>query len=221
MHARDQQPMRQNRLLIGITSICITVTCGPIGWNLLLAFQVAPLPKWLHPLAVFLFMSCWILPLAWFPIALLSPLFALTAVFVKPIRPYLFIAILVWFFSWASFPVSRQSSFGRNWGLERITVQAEPLIKAIETHKIQKGEYPPDLEALLPEYIAEIPYTGAVGYPDFEYSRGESENYQLLVHTPMPGINFDVFVYWPKGNYPPEMYGGSVESIKDWAYVHE
>lgn len=35
------------------------------------------------------------------------------------------------------------------------------------------------------------------------------------------GINFDVFVYWPEGNYPDSMYGGWVERIGHWAYMHE
>ena len=34
-------------------------------------------------------------------------------------------------------------------------------------------------------------------------------------------LQFDCFVYWPERNYPEHMYGGWVERMGDWAYVHE
>jgi hypothetical protein len=34
-------------------------------------------------------------------------------------------------------------------------------------------------------------------------------------------VNWDVFFYWPGQQYPAYGYGGSIERIADWAYVHE
>ena len=42
-----------------------------------------------------------------------------------------------------------------------------------------------------------------------------------MIGCPSGGINFDVFVDWPERVYPMSMYGGGVERIKNWAYVHE
>jgi hypothetical protein len=34
-------------------------------------------------------------------------------------------------------------------------------------------------------------------------------------------LQFDSLVYWPERTYPDFMYGGGVERIGDWVYVHE
>jgi hypothetical protein len=43
----------------------------------------------------------------------------------------------------------------------------------------------------------------------------------LYVDTPRAGINFDQFIYLPLTNYPPRGFGGRLERLGDWAYVHE
>jgi hypothetical protein len=45
--------------------------------------------------------------------------------------------------------------------------------------------------------------------------------WELKVDCPTGYINWDVFFYWPTKAYPNHIYGGSVERINDWAYVHE
>jgi hypothetical protein len=39
--------------------------------------------------------------------------------------------------------------------------------------------------------------------------------------TPSGGINFDSFLYLPLQNWPERGYGGVLQRIDDWAYVHE
>ena len=68
------------------------------------------------------------------------------------------------------------------------------------------------------------------GYPSFEYigpvaeSDEEQERpfatYELRVNL-YTLLQWDCLVYWPEGNYPSAMYGGGVERIGKWAYVHE
>jgi hypothetical protein len=43
----------------------------------------------------------------------------------------------------------------------------------------------------------------------------------LVVFTPSGAINFDQFMYFPNRNYPEQGFGGWIERIGDWAYVHE
>jgi hypothetical protein len=69
------------------------------------------------------------------------------------------------------------------------------------------------------------PYTGAVGYPTFEYRRvmqgSPFKQDEILVRTSPGGFTFDKLVYWPEHRYPDAMYGGEVERVRTWAYVHE
>ena len=46
-------------------------------------------------------------------------------------------------------------------------------------------------------------------------------SWELRVRCPSGFLNWDVFHYWPGARYPDSLYGGSVERIGDWAYVHE
>jgi hypothetical protein len=45
--------------------------------------------------------------------------------------------------------------------------------------------------------------------------------WELRVPCPIGLLNWDVFFYWPSETYPDYAYGGSVERIGGWAYVHE
>jgi hypothetical protein len=65
-------------------------------------------------------------------------------------------------------------------------------------------------------------------YPNYEYVTGAKarENYHdnawaVWVDTPSGGINWDIFLYYPEQNYPERGHGGSLDRVKDWAYVHE
>ncbi len=100
--------------------------------------------------------------LAYASIIVLAPVYSCMAILRKAPRGYLPFALLALFVSVVSLPISWHISFGRNWGLERITERAQPLIEAIESYEATEGAYPPDLQALVPGYIEEIPYTGAV-----------------------------------------------------------
>jgi hypothetical protein len=65
-------------------------------------------------------------------------------------------------------------------------------------------------------------------YPKYEYLTGRQtlEQYDgnpwvVWVDTPSGGINWDIFLYYPRQNYPQRGHGGYLERVKDWAYVHE
>jgi len=115
----------------------------------------------------------------------------------------------------------RMQAFGK------LADRSAPLIEAIKKFDAEQGCPPSGLKELVPEYLPSVPTTGMRAYPDYEYHVGEkAEKYEgnpwiLIVHTPSGGINFDMFVYFPKGNYPKYAYGSKLERIKDWAYCHE
>lgn len=105
--------------------------------------------------------------------------------------------------------------------------RSTPLVEAIRSYEARYGTPPPDLAALVPEFIPSVPSTGMAAYPRYEYHTGEEASHYhgnpwvLVVFTPSGGINFDTFMYFPLQNYPKTGYGGWLERISDWAYVHE
>jgi hypothetical protein len=45
--------------------------------------------------------------------------------------------------------------------------------------------------------------------------------WELRIECSRGIINWDVFFYWPTQDYPTTLYGGGIERIGNWAYVHE
>jgi hypothetical protein len=94
---------------------------------------------------------------------------------------------------------------------------AKPVIEALEVHRTKRGSYPESVD---------LPSTGLMAFPKYTYTPASKEHidpfegYQLTISCSV-GMSFDQFVYWPSRNYPSHMYGGVVERIGDWAYIHE
>jgi hypothetical protein len=113
-------------------------------------------------------------------------------------------------------------------GFGRLVDRSRPLISAVRRFEAENKRPPASLAELVPKYLAAIPGTGMAAYPKYEYVTGDKalENYDgnpwaVWVDTPSGGINWDIFLYYPKQNYPQRGHGGSLERVKDWAYVHE
>jgi hypothetical protein len=111
-------------------------------------------------------------------------------------------------------------------GFHRLAERSKPLVDAVRAYEDKHGRPPASLEALVPEFIASIPSTGMKAYPKYEYSVVTNANVHgnpwiITIFTPSGGINFDQFMYWPLTNYPARGYGGWIERVGDWAYVHE
>ena len=115
-------------------------------------------------------------------------------------------------------------------GARRAADRGQDVIDAIERYQRREGRLPSSLGELVPKDLPLIPDTGMGRFPSFEYigpeSKGANEaqypfdSYELRVNL-YRFLQFDRLVYWPEGNYPDAMYGGGVERIGDWAYVHE
>lgn len=122
-----------------------------------------------------------------------------------------------WFFSY-SWTIRRH-------GFEQLAESSQPLIDGIERFIADKGRPPVDLAELTPRYLPSVPTTGMPAYPEYRYStdadRWDGNPWVVYVNCSSGGINFDMFVYFPRQNYPRRGYGGSLSRIGKWAYVHE
>ena len=123
---------------------------------------------------------------------------------------------------------------GIAWGMDvrmaRMTdfgERSQPLINAINQYSDDHGGPPETLEQLVPDYLPSVPGTGMMAYPEYIYSAGKEacERYQenpwALIVPVSWGMNFDQMLYFPKQNYLKHGYGGHLERLGNWAYVHE
>ena len=101
--------------------------------------------------------------------------------------------------------------------------RAEPVIMAIEKHVANTGAPPATLQHLVPAYIAAIPDR----LPPIEIQWGPEipkayrGNEWILSASVAWLLSFDRFLYFPNQQYPERGYGGTLERIGRWAYVHE
>ena len=162
----------------------------------------------------------------------------LGAVLAIPVLPFLLfskkfrIHALAWLFVCVIYAALTILGFGvgnkiRMRAFDDLAKRSQPLVKAIEDFTAAHGSPPPSLKNLVPDYLAAVPKTRMMSFPDYKYKVGkEAQRYEgnpwiLSVPAPSGGINFDEFYYFPLQNYPRNGYGGSLERIRNWAYLHE
>ena len=112
------------------------------------------------------------------------------------------------------------ASLVRHRAIVRASRVGDQIVQALARYRDDNGDYPATLEKLCPDYLEQIPFTGLIGYPDFSYSSVLPGNYELRIDCPNWAFNFDSFIYWPSEKYP-DHYGGRVERIGRWAYLHD
>ena len=138
-------------------------------------------------------------------------------------------------FAMVAFASLLLSEVARMAAFARVARSAEPLVAALREFTRDEGRAPESLDELVPAYIERVPRTlGSAGR--FKYRRHASGLTPSDVTTKEPldtgpwslilpcgrgVLNWDVFVYWPTEQYPHHMYGGFVERVRSWAYVHE
>ncbi len=121
------------------------------------------------------------------------------------------------------------------WFARQIPLRARPLVTALEKFRSDHGHYPGALTRLVPRYLPRVPDAGVLGHREFEYTRADPQDqmgrgawladwhagYDLRLPCPWGFLNFDSMHYWPSGQYPKQAWGGVIEEIGGWAYVHE
>lgn len=115
----------------------------------------------------------------------------------------------------------------RNAAFDSLAERSTPLVTAIAAYTAQHGSPPESLQALVPQYLEEVPRTGIMAYPEYKYEVApEAERYlgnPWALHIPCTsgGFNWDEFVYLPLQNYDDEMSSNYYRRIRDWGYLHE
>ncbi len=125
--------------------------------------------------------------------------------------------VLLPFVVWAS-------SSLRSYGFLLASRRAEPVVSAIERYEKEHGAAPVSVSVLIPTHLAALPR----GLPPLDIVSGTEapkrfagNRWVLTAQVSTGIINWDQFMYFPNGNYPEVGYGGWVERIGHWAYVHE
>jgi hypothetical protein len=106
-------------------------------------------------------------------------------------------------------------------GFELAAERAQPLVRAIERYELELGAPPSALSALLPGYLDAIPD----GLPELSITTNPQEalgrRWMLCASCPSGPFNWDCFVYLPDQQYPERAFGGRLQRVGAWAYVHE
>lgn len=163
-----------------------------------------------------------------FMAALLALVIAPFLLFIRRLRPFAIRSLIAAaVFAVATVVGLRFGGPIRMAAFHSLAERSAPLVQAIRAYESRHGTPPPDLAALVPAFLPSIPSTGIAVHPRYEYhvgkkaTRYDGNPWVLEVFTPSGGINFDTFMYFPLQNYPKTGYGGWLERISDWAYVHE
>jgi hypothetical protein len=127
--------------------------------------------------------------------------------------PILLLPVPLMLFVWPKVAwLTRRAAF------EDMTHRAQPLIAAIEGFAADHGGPPPDLAALVPAYLDQLPTTGLRAYPEFGYWTS-AEGWGFEIDCSRGLGNFDRFYY------PPDpgrvFHPDDIELINGWAYYHE
>jgi hypothetical protein len=164
-----------------------------------------------------------------FVLALLAITFALIGLVFRTYRRRSLLVIVAAICCLAMQPVGLKISLRvvRPYLFEGLAERSQALVQAIRLYDADYRRPPASLANLVPEYLPEIPRTGMTAYPDYKYKvcnvsdECEGNAWVSSVPTPIGFLNWDEFVYYPSGNYPPTDFRGWLEPVRDWAYVHE
>lgn len=112
-------------------------------------------------------------------------------------------------------------------GIGRFIDRSRPLIEAIESYQWAYGMPPESLQALVPEFLPSVPRPAFGPTNRYLYLSGREardfagEPWTIRVPAPSHPMGFDQVLYFPGHDYPEVGYGGGIERIGDWGYVHE
>jgi hypothetical protein len=115
------------------------------------------------------------------------------------------ISILIWtipvvLFTHSFWIADILRDFSRNLAISN----ADNMITAIETYKIDNTQYPNSLENLLPNYLKRIPSPWIMGISRYNYKK-QDDNFNLAFsQNVIIGFNFEVVVYDPTENHKAE-----------------
>ncbi len=111
----------------------------------------------------------------------------------------------------------------RHHGFVRAARRAEPLVAALHAYEARHGHPPGRLAEVVDVHAdaapSRLPPLELVTGPDARLYGGNS--WVLVAQVGRGFMNFDSFLYFPNQQYPAHGFGGSIERIGTWGYVHE
>lgn len=114
----------------------------------------------------------------------------------------------------------------RNASFHDLAERSMPLVEAVKAFEKAKGHPPKTLDELVPTYLDSVPSTGLAADPHYEIHMGEESSmwkgnpWVLCVPVSRGTLNWDLFLYFPNQNYPPDERS-AFERMGDWGYYHE
>ena len=190
-----------------------------------------PFSQWVSTTRIGTMLLLWGQGIYLFPLmaaVLATPILLVCLLFQRTRPKSLFLVVLSVLLIACCFGGVRLGYKARMAGMEAFARRSQPLIAAINKYERDHSSPPGTLNDLVPVYLPAVPSTGMMAYPEYDYHVGDeakgqyrNNRWALSVFTPSGGINFDRMLYFPNQDYPELGYGGSLERIADWAYVHE
>lgn len=112
----------------------------------------------------------------------------------------------------------------RSIAFDLLARRSRPIVAAIRDFEQRHSTSPPNLGALVPEFLPEVPGTGMWSYPDYVYWSGrdpgkdESEPYWVLkVECPVGILSWDEYMYVSKWSHSGAGFDPE-RSHFDWYY---
>lgn len=173
-------------------------------------------------------------PVSWFvlfgtPLVILGTAFGVLAtIWFREVRTVaVALAVFVVLFTPTMFLAFRAAFAAWDYAFVALAERSKPLTTAIEKFETEKGRPPQTLRELVPEYIAEIPWTGLGSSPTYDYRTPPSGDF--LMGTWYLGVDvsdfglmdWDTFVYDPEHHYEGSNGYDYFERFGDWVYRHD
>lgn len=112
----------------------------------------------------------------------------------------------------------------RVMALERFVARSQPLVDAIHAYEKRHSQPPPELSALVPEFLAEVPGTGMPVFPEYRYARLDERPEAGALDWTLCISNIG-FVLWSEFAYRPDETldredEAFVERVGSWVLLH-
>ncbi|MFT5198493.1 MAG: hypothetical protein ACI87O_001150 [Planctomycetota bacterium] len=105
-------------------------------------------------------------------------------------------------------------------GKVRLIHQSQYILDAIRGFEMECGSTPTDLADLIPTYLAELPSTGILAFPKYEYTAFSNvrDEWSLILRVNRYGSGMDYLQYRPTERYLRDQSTGRVRYIENWGY---
>ncbi|MBL4770623.1 MAG: hypothetical protein JKY61_05665 [Planctomycetes bacterium] len=104
--------------------------------------------------------------------------------------------------------------------LAALTHRSQQVLAAIETFEKETGSSPATLDDWVPKHLAELPTTGMVSFPSYEYSASPDQQGQwsLIIRLQPPWEPKGYLIYKPQERYGQNRSDSYCKYVGTWGY---